>query len=97
MTEFKFKLNSNIVGAIIELIDNQWFDFIVVDIFVNSLIVGSFKIFHFANIDDDHFGKTTSIFKTFFKSFKTTGTIRMVIRTKLECTKDQIKARLIFF
>jgi hypothetical protein len=47
------------------------------------LYVASHKVPHFVNIDNNHLGGTTSIFKTFFAPFRTTGVIRLLVETKL--------------
>ncbi len=91
---FKFKSNDFIHGIIVQLVDNNPYSKLTVDIWIDSLFTGSFEVPHCADINDDCFGSDTSIFRTNFKSFKTSGTIIAKISTKL-LYNDQITLKLL--
>ena len=87
--QFSFKTKNDIYGLIVELIDNNPYDKITVDIWIGKSYTGSYEIPHSFDINDDHFGKSTAIFTTRFKPFKTSEMIKIKIKTKL-LHNDQI-------
>jgi len=81
--EFTFKTDEYVYGIFMELIDNNPYNKITVDIWFEHLYLGSYDIPHKFDIDDDHLGRSTAFFKTQFRPFKTTKTIKIMVKTKL--------------
>jgi hypothetical protein len=78
-----FKTDDFVHGLTISLIDNNSYDKLDVDIWIDYLLFGSFSVPHSFDIDDDHLGRNTSVFKIFFNPFKTTKTIKIKVKTEL--------------
>jgi len=79
----KFTTNKFIHGITINLIDNNPYSKLMIDIWFDNLYTGSYEVPHLANIDDDCFGSSTSIFRTKITPVKTSGIIKIVVKTKL--------------
>ena len=75
--------NDFVYGLVVLLVDNNPYDSIEVDILIDNLYVGSYAVPRLVNIDNDCFGSSTAIFKKEFRPFKTTGKIKIMIKTKL--------------
>ncbi len=93
-TLFKSNTSNFIYGIIIELIDNEPYKKIEVDMWFDSLYTGSFEVPWYTDINNGCFGKTTSIFKTKFRPIKTTGTIIIKVKTYL-LYNDQVSVKLL--
>lgn len=78
-----FKTDDFVYGLTISLIDNNPYDKLDVDIWFGHLLFGSFTVPHAFNINDDHFGRDTSVFKIQFNPFKTTEKIKIKVKTEL--------------
>lgn len=81
--EFNFKTDEFVNGITIELVDNDPYDIITVDIWFERLFLGTYDVPYTFGIDDDHIGGSTAIYKTWFKPFKTTKNIKIIVKTKL--------------
>jgi hypothetical protein len=88
--EQNFKTCEFIHGITIELIDNNPYDYLDVEIFFGNISKGIYKVKHFIDIDGD---QSTAIFKTFFKPFKSSEIIKITVKTDL-LYKDLIKIYL---
>lgn len=80
---FNFKTTDFVTGIIINLIDNNPYSKLTIDIWFEQLYVGSYDVPHAFDIEDDYLGRSLAIFKTLFKPFKTTENIKVQIKTKL--------------
>jgi hypothetical protein len=90
MDKKEFKIDKFVRGICIYLIDNNPYDKLDIDIWIDSLFVGSFEVYHYTDINDDYQGKTTSIFRTNFRKFRTTGIIKIMVKTKLLYEQNQM-------
>jgi hypothetical protein len=91
---FSFNTDDHIHGLVIELVDNNPYPNLEIDIWFDSLHTGTFNVPHYVDINDDCFGSDTSIFRTDFKPFKTTKIIKIKIKTEL-LYNDKITMQLL--
>lgn len=90
---FYFKTEKEIHGITIDLINNNPYEKIVIDTWLGELYSGSYEISHSFDIDNDHLGRSTAVFKSLFKPFKTSEMIKIKIKTKLY--NDQVIMKLL--
>ncbi len=88
---FKFTTKKFINGIIIELMDNDPYLNLEVDMWFDSLYVSSIIVPYHACINNDCY---IAIFRTTFKPLKSSGTIKIEIKTKLR-HNDKIDLKLI--
>lgn len=91
---FTFKTNDFVHGMVFELIDNNPYRKISADVWFDHLYTGSYDIPHTFDINDDHLGRSTAIFKKMINPFKTSGTINIKVKTKL-LHNDLVTLRLL--
>lgn len=79
----EFKTNDYVCGITVNLIDCNPYDKIVIDVYIGHLYVNTYEIPHFTDINDDHLGGNTAVYKTRFTPFRTNKMIYTKIKTKL--------------
>jgi len=80
---FQFTSNEQINGLVINLIDNEPYSHIDIEIWIGKTQLGLFDIPHYIDVNDDCFGRNTSIYRILLIPFKTTETIKVKVKTKI--------------
>lgn len=84
---FEFRTDKFIYGIVIDLIDSNPYDKLIINIWVDNSYTGKHKMFHIADINNDHLGRDKSIFKILFKPLKCNESIKINVETKIICSQ----------
>jgi hypothetical protein len=91
---FNFKTDDYVHGITLELIDNNPYNKIAVDIWIDRLFVSSYNIPRIFDTNDDYLGRSTAVFKMLFRPFRASKIIKIEVKTKL-LYNDQIIIKLL--